>query len=271
MLLPGRLSATTLGDLLGMLHREQIHGQLELRVAYGIGAAREQSHRIFFESGLVSDVETALPVPRIGELLHRDGLVGAEVLRRLQRRIESGDRRSAGEILVNERLAAPEVVGMALRRQLRERLDALFALREAVVAFHPARPRMCPRFRIGPLPPSEFLHGRPRSRDLRRVWPHQRVWPHHAEAPRSWRPPTPREEPPPRSTTRVIAMDPERERAYLLLGLAPGAEEAEVRRAFRKLASGLHPDCHGKAGEAERRRLSARFAELSAAYHLLVA
>jgi curved DNA-binding protein CbpA len=44
-----------------------------------------------------------------------------------------------------------------------------------------------------------------------------------------------------------------------------------VRRAFRRLASALHPDRLASAALEERQRQAARFAELSAAYHLLVA
>jgi curved DNA-binding protein CbpA len=53
-----------------------------------------------------------------------------------------------------------------------------------------------------------------------------------------------------------------------LLGVSRGAGLADVRRAFRRLASALHPD---RAPPGDEERLAARFAELSAAYHLLVA
>jgi len=284
MLLPGRLSATTLGDLLGMLHRERITGQLELREMGLAGKVLPYArhHRIFLETGLVVDVETDLPVPRLGEFLRREGLLGDESLRRLLRRLKAGDRRTAGEILVGERLLSPEVVGVALRRQLCERMDALFTIADASVAFHPARPRPVPAWRIGPLPPSAFLHGRPRSRDKRRgeaggpasaASPRsRRGW---AEGPASWREPprseVPRSEIPPRSEVRVTPLDEMRVRACQLLGVSLDADEAEVRRAFRRLASELHPDCHGAAGEDAQRRMGARFAALSAAYHLLVA
>jgi curved DNA-binding protein CbpA len=44
-----------------------------------------------------------------------------------------------------------------------------------------------------------------------------------------------------------------------------------IRRAFKRLAMELHPDRHGTSPEDIRARNAARFAEASAAYHLLVA
>ena len=51
MRLPGRLKATTLGDLLGSLHRARTNGTLEVVEDSG------RSHRVFLQAGLV--VETA--------------------------------------------------------------------------------------------------------------------------------------------------------------------------------------------------------------------
>ena len=62
-----------------------------------------------------------------------------------------------------------------------------------------------------------------------------------------------------------------RRRALLKLGLTASASEADVRRAFRRLAIELHPDRHTSAPAEERDRKAARFAEVSAAYHALVA
>lgn len=200
MHLPGRLSASTLGDLLGALHRERTTGLLELHEIRGpLGrSVPGRVHRVHLRSGLVVAVDTAL--------------------------------------------AAPPV------EQMRERLHALFAIEEATVTFHTARP-LTHVVRAPPLGPGEFLHGRPRARDRHRG----------GAAPRAARP-GPRPLP-----------DDAREHAHRLLGVPTGAETGDVRRAFRRMARSLHPDRLAAAPADEQRRQAARFAELSAAYHLLVA
>ncbi len=200
MHLPGRLSTSTLGDLLGSLHRESITGVIELREirsAFGRGVPG-RLHRVHLRAGLVVAVETPLPVPP--------------------------------------------------RAELRARVDALFTLEDASVAFRTARP-LPQALLAAPLGPGEFLHGRPRARDRVRA---------------------PRDEAP-RSSARPTATDDPCERARRLLGIPPGAALGEVRRAFRKIAGSLHPDRLASAAAEEQRRQAARFAELSAAYHLLVA
>ena len=51
---------------------------------------------------------------------------------------------------------------------------------------------------------------------------------------------------------------------YDILGLHPGAGNAEVKAAYRKLAKQLHPDAHGAAAGQQ-----ARFQEVTAAYNQL--
>ena len=203
MHLPGRLSASTLGDLLGALHRERTTGLLELHEIRGpLGrSVPGRVHRIHLRAGLVVAVDTTLPM-------------GTEV----------------------------EV------EPLRERLQALFAIEEATIAFHTARP-LTHVVRVAPLGPGEFLHGRPRARDRQRQGAASR---------------------PARPAPRATLDDP-RERARRLLGIPTGAETGDVRRAFRRMASAIHPDRLAAAPVDEQRRQAARFAELSAAYHLLVA
>jgi hypothetical protein len=192
MHLPGRLSASTLADLLGSLHRERITGTIELSEIGGpIGrGVAGRIHRVHLRSGLVAEVETPLPA---------EGLRG--------------------------------------------RMDALFSIEDATISFRTARPLPRP---AAPLGPAEFLHGRPRAR------PRQ-------EQPRSTAEPSP-----------IVDDDP-RARALKMLGIPKGAGLGEVRRAFRRMAGALHPDRLGAAALEERQRQAARFAELSAAYHLLVA
>ena len=119
-----------------------------------------------------------------------------------------------------------------------ERLERLFALRDARIAFRVrARPGATPP----PLEPREFLLGRRRARD--------------GEGARS-------------GTTR---RDPVRTRALATLGLTEMADRASVQNAFRELARRMHPDRFPTANAAERVELIRRFAEVTAAYHALVA
>jgi hypothetical protein len=59
--------------------------------------------------------------------------------------------------------------------------------------------------------------------------------------------------------------------AFERLGVPRGASDDLVKRAFRRLARTLHPDLHPGAGEAERRSLERRLAEVNAAYGELMA
>lgn len=244
MRLPGRLRATTLGDLLGSLYRERATGTLEL-VELG-GAAAGRPHRVHLDGGLVGAVESRLSTPRLGEILRSEGFVSEETLRRVARRLDGTSGQRLGELLVEHGAATPGLVDAALRFQLRRRLDALFAIPDASVRFHIARPRSSGA--ALPLSPHEFLHGRARARD---------------REPARRRGPTPREPAPRRQ-------DPVRTRAFGVLGLPPGSERSDVQRAFRSLARQHHPDRFPGASGREREALMRRFAELSEAYHLLV-
>lgn len=235
MKLPGRLSLTTLGDLLGSLHRANASGVLELVEPHGVNAGR--THRIFLSAGLVDGVETALEHPRLGELLAREGALDREQLQALLRRLVLEPTRLTGEILVSERLASRSLVAAALRWQLRARMDAIYRLRDALVRFRVRRGERTTAFG-SLLTPRDFLHGRSRARV-------------ELELPLS------RE-----SEVR-------RREAYRLLGLPLGADAAEVRRAFRRLAAEHHPDRHPDATAAELADLVRQFSRLTAAYHTL--
>jgi DnaJ domain/Domain of unknown function (DUF4388) len=236
MQLPGRLRLTSLGDVLGALHRAQASGTLELREERGV------THRIYFAQGMITQVETDLYRQRLGDLLARQGFVGARALARLARRLLEGPTQRVGEILLEEGFVSDEVLSAGLRRQLRSKLDALFQLQDAQLAFRVPRPHEGHR---APLSPGEFLHGRPRAR------------------------PRARSDASSRSKHSLRASGATPSDAYALLGLRPGADRAAVQQAFRRLARSLHPDSHPHASSEERARLLSRFAELSAAYHAL--
>jgi hypothetical protein len=229
--LPGRLNRTTLGDLLGTLHRAQATGVLELAETRGPSAG--QRHSIYFSAGLVDRIDSATVEPRLGELLLREGVLDEDGLRTLLARLVESPERRAGEVLTEELHASDAVVSAALRAQLRARIEAVFRLDDAEVRFHVRRP---PR-RTGPsalLSPRDFLHGRRRAR---------------SEA----------------SARRADGAHD----AYRVLGLEPGASPDIVRRAFRKLATEHHPDRHPQASREELVGLVQRFSRITAAYHRL--
>ncbi|GAA1055734.1 hypothetical protein GCM10017608_23880 [Agromyces luteolus] len=57
--------------------------------------------------------------------------------------------------------------------------------------------------------------------------------------------------------------------AARVLGVEPGADQAELDRAYRRLARELHPDRFVGAPNADVREASARFIEVARAYRLL--
>ncbi|HEY1959629.1 MAG TPA: J domain-containing protein [Polyangiaceae bacterium] len=240
MQLPGRLRLTTLGDLLGTLHRAGASGTLELVEDRG------RAHRVHVSSGLVTSVEIDGASPTLSELLKSAGLDEATLRRALLRSLAS--RRLVGEVLARDFRVSPDVIDGALRAQLALRLRVLETLEDARVSFRVAvRP---PREALHdrPLEPSEFLHSRRRARDRVRAPASGDA---HHRSPR-------------------VACG-ESDGAYALLGVDRDADATEIRRAFRRLARELHPDRHPHASEPERRALAVKFAQVAAAYQALVA
>jgi hypothetical protein len=235
MHLPGRLRATTLGDLLGTLHRAEASGTLELVDDRG------RAHRVHLARGLVIAVEVDAAGATLAEVLRRERAVDDDTLKRSLLRALSS-RRLHGEVLVDDFLVPATVIGAAVRGQIVSRLLLIDQLTDARVHFRVAvrAPRSALR---EPLAPRDFLSGRRRARDAE---------PHGT--------------PPPR------AIAPARDtQAWRVLGIAPGADAIEIKRAFRRRARELHPDLHPHATDAERRDLETRFAEVTAAYRMLVA
>ena len=241
MLIPGRLSDTTLGDVLGALMRARVTGLVRLRESVAAGPDRE--HRIYLVRGEVVAVETAARVPAFGEILMQHGLLDAAGQRRLRQRLMVGAREPVGELLVAEGYVSREVVGAVLRKQLRSKLDALFRIQEATLSFHVAC--VAPSYPVAPLTARELLRGRPRARDRRGAG---------ARRPSSSSP----------------SAGHRRREALSLLGLGEDATSFDVKKAFRRLATEIHPDRHVHASEAERRAMAERFAAVSAAYHAVV-
>jgi len=239
----GRLSETTLGDVLGTLFRAHVTGLIRLTETLGVAAGR--THAIYLSRGEVVAVDTHAKVPPLGDILRQRGLIDGTVQKQIGIRLSSGRKRRVGEVLVEECRISPEVVGAALRQQLRARLDTLFRLEEALLSFHVAC--ALPEGGTLPLAPREYLFGRPRARD------------------KTARVGRRRDDPARNRSSQGYRSD-----ALALLGLDEDASISDVTRAFRELASQMHPDRHIHASASERRAAEQKFAALSAAYHSLI-
>lgn len=239
MQLPGRLKATTLGDVLGSLHRGRTTGTLELVEDSG------RTHRVYLSAGSVTAVEVDGEGVALGEILRRDHSVDDEVLKRGVLRSLSS-RRLLGEVLVSDFRISANVVGSALRRQILSRLHALETLCDARLHFRVVMRAPKTALTGQPLGPDEFLVGRRRARDRQGRSSH-------------------------RPAERPSAIDRSRLSALAILELPPEADGLEVKRAYRRLVRAYHPDLHPLATEEERRELAARFGEVTRAYRTLVA
>jgi DnaJ-domain-containing protein 1 len=246
MQLPGRLKTTTLGDLLGALHRSGSTGTLELAEPSG------RVHRVHLATGLVTAVELDRATASLAEILRRQDEIDEDTLRRSLLRAMAS-RRLHGEVLVRDFHLSPAVVGRALRRQVMLRLQILEELGDAQICFRvTVRP---PRGALtdAPLDAPEFLVGRKRTRDKGAIPASgtYRSSAAHSGLPGGW--------------------DPARAEAYRALGVSFNADPTEVKQAYRRLVRTYHPDLHPEATSDERKTLSTRFAEVTAAYRSLVA
>jgi DnaJ-domain-containing protein 1 len=167
MRLPGRLKLTTLGDLLGSLHRAQASGTLELVEDSG------RTHRVHLRLGRVSAIEVDGAAPQLAELLRERGAIDDGTLRRsILRSIAS--RRLVGDVLVTEFAIDPRVVSAAVRQQLQLKLERLDRLPDARVAFRVTAPVPRGALSDDPLAASEFLRGKKRARE--RMVPAPSTW-----------------------------------------------------------------------------------------------
>lgn len=241
MLLPGRLRQTTLGDLLGTLHRAAAHGTLEIAEDLG------RTHRVHLADGMVIAVEFDGAAATLAEVLRSSGEVDDGTLRRsLLRAITS--QRLHGQVLVEDFHLARTIVDAAVRRQMTARLTRLEQLTDARVHFRVTLKPPRGAVVTMPLRPTEFLRGRRRFRD--------RGQPATAAAPRPRHP----------QVARDVPIS-----AFRVLGVEVGADAIEIKRAYRRLARAYHPDLHPDATEPERRVLAERFSALTTAYRTLVA
>ncbi len=224
-----------MGDLLGTLHRARASGVLELIETVGTSSGR--AHRVRLARGLVTVVETSEAAPRLGELLVELGVLDASAFSRLTREVGASSVLT-GRWLLERRLVSAEDVARALHEQQRRRLEPLFTLEDCLVRFRVPRPEPMDAARPEPLEAREFLHGRARARA-------------RSEA---------------SARRRAVVEGP-----WRVLGLAPDASLGDVKQAFRRLAAQSHPDRFPHATPEERGRLVRSFAELTSAYHALIA
>jgi DnaJ-domain-containing protein 1 len=233
-MLPSRLAASTLGDVLGALLREGATGVLALSELDGLGDEDGRGrHLVHLVAGRPVAVRTE--GARLGEILSASGRVrGVEI----ERALATQRGRLSGEVLELAGCCSSDDVRAGLREQTRRRLERLFSLRDARLSFHAALfdglvPKAWQRAaRTAPrLSAAEFLHGRPRSR------------------------------------VRVPKVEDARSEALTTLGVALGANGDDIRRAYKRLVLERHPD--KSRNDVERLARTRELAKISAAYHRL--
>lgn len=232
MLLPASLESTTLGDVLGCLHRGGACGSLQLR-------ENGSAHEIELLQGRVERVQLAADPCHLGDLLRQTLSRGASIEGALQRAcLRGADTRPLGERLVAVGVISRAQMTSAVRRLHGERLERLFRLRQASLRFRPLRRLPSPGCGLGP---AVFLYGRRRYRDV--AAPAQPLVSHPDEG--------------------------ELRRAYRELGLPFGAAPREVRHAYRQAVSRWHPDRFAAQGPGPLKQAQARFLAIGDSYRRL--
>lgn len=202
MWLPSRLERSTLGDLLGGLHRANVSGRLEI-----IGGEATGRASIHLERGVVVRVDGG--GARLGERVAHSWSERRKIDEALAAAERDGDL--AGVALVRSGLVTTGALRSALEAQACERLERLYSVRRADLRFHVVR--QAARGVPVTLGPSTFLHGRPRA------------------VPRS-----------DRASPVVAADSVRAALAALGLADVPAPSRDAIRRAFRIRAATLHPD-----------------------------
>ncbi len=234
--LPSRLRTTTLGDVLGTLHRGGATGRLDLT------DDRADTHHVYLLDGGVVAVQLGRAANSLYTVLRESGAVDGHVLQR-SLLVALAGRRLHGEVLVREFRIAKEIVDRAVRRQIIDRLSWIESLGDAQITFAVAiRP---PRGALleAPLLKEEFLAGRTRTRGAS----------------------TPRE----RAHANIPPMENARVRALAALGLGPHAAPHEIRAKYREIVRACHPDLHPHGPDAEQRARSQRLQVAAEAYRAL--
>jgi len=213
ILLPGTLDRSTLGDVLGLLHRGRATGFLELSL-------RSRRNFIFLSSGKPSAV--ASDGPGIGELLLSRGVIDRTALDRAARARRRGDQ-LLGELLLDQGAVDDATIEGAMAAQTAERLDSLYRINKAEIRFHVAtfgaeKPPIPLRaaYAAPQLHPAVFLYGRPRARTRGKT--------SEADARRS---------------------------ALRALGITGDASQEDIRKAYKRLVLELHPDRAESSDRAE--------------------
>ncbi len=148
--LPGELHRSTLGDVLGTLHRCDATGSLVLQEP-----PEGRRHAIHWQRGLIREVETPGEVTPLSLLLVRAQRESA--------------RPTAPRSTPAARVALRRALDSALRAQRLERLERVFGVAHARLSFAVMRrPIAAPGDPLGPV---EFLHGRQRARDAQPLEP----------------------------------------------------------------------------------------------------
>ncbi len=228
MLLPSRLRETTLGDLLASLHRAYASGVLEL-VEPG------RRHAIHLRRGLVLAVECSDRAHRFGDLAADAGLCPRASVERASREARATGAR-IGQHLVARGVMTHAARDRVLDAQRARRLDALYALADADLRFHAARPLPPGGAEQPPMSARETFHGRARRRERARA-------------------------------TGPLRGD--RHRALRALGLDESSSAGDVRARYRERVAALHPDHAHDVDERERARRVAELRAVIDAYRVL--
>lgn len=232
---------TTLGDVLGILHRGGASGRLDL------AGDRSEVHNVFLSDGGVVAVQLGRAATSLYTVLREQGDVDYHVLQR-SLLVALASRRLHGEVLVREFRISKDVIDRAVRLQLRDRITWLETLADAALTFHVAiRP---PRGALldAPMSKEEFLQGRTRARSTRERHPAQRSV-HRAR----FDTPSPR--------TQALAA----------LGLDDTAQPPEIRAKYREIIKSCHPDLHANSDPRDQKSRSERLQKVTEAYRKLSA